>query len=164
MVDGVHLVHAVQPLRILVDVLLRVEDGVVAFHGMVEILLQYLVGHARALAGGAATVVDAVEMEVDADAVGKRVLGIVGCRQRHPPDRRKIGGDQGHQGDQGQDRDQSILLFLVLHDVLDVGGGCVRLRSALRRSAEAANRYYFFLAGALAAPALHIEPGMVRLA
>jgi hypothetical protein len=40
MVDGVHLVHAVQPLRILVDVLLRVEDGVVAFHGMVEILLQ----------------------------------------------------------------------------------------------------------------------------
>jgi len=43
--------------------------------------------HARALAGGAATVVDAVEMEVDADAVGKSILGIVRRRQRHPPDR-----------------------------------------------------------------------------
>jgi len=44
-------------------------------------------------------------MEVDADAVGKSVLGVIWGGEGDPPDGGEIGGDQGDEGDEGDDED-----------------------------------------------------------
>jgi hypothetical protein len=109
-VDGVHFVHAVESLRALVDVLALVGDRVVAFVLVRDILLDDLASHARALAGGLAAVEDAVEVEMDADTVWKGVRRVVRCRQRDPPDRRKVGDDHQYRRHGGECRDDQIRL------------------------------------------------------
>ena len=88
---------AVETLGILVEVLLGVGDRVVAFVIVAEVLLDDLAGHARALAGRLAAVIDTVEMEMDADAVGEGIGRVIGGGQRNPPDRGEVGGNQRDQ-------------------------------------------------------------------
>jgi hypothetical protein len=101
--------HAVEALRALVDVLALVGDRVVALVLVREILLDDLARHPRPLAGRLAAVEDAVEVEMDADAVGKGIRRIVRCRQRDPPDRREIGDDHQRRRQRRQRRDDQIL-------------------------------------------------------
>ena len=102
---------AVEAFGVLVEILLGVGDRVVALILGAEILLDDLAGHARALAGRLAAVIDAVEMEMDADTVGEGIGRVVRGGQRNPPDRGEEGGDQGDQGDQGQPTYDLVLFF-----------------------------------------------------
>jgi hypothetical protein len=158
-VDGVHFMDAVEAFGVLVDVLLLVQHRVVALDGMVEVLLQDLVGHARALACRTATVIHTVKVEMDPDAIGEGILRVIRGGQRYPPDRGEIGGHQGRRADQGQEGDQSVLVGLH-------GRGVKSMSLFVPRREHGAGCHwtYFFFFAVAPALGLHIEPGMERLA
>jgi hypothetical protein len=108
-VDGVHLMDAIEAHRPLVDVLLRIGNRVEAFILVTEILFDDLSGHARALGGGLTTVINAIEMEMDADTVRERIDGIVRRRQRNPPDRREIGSNDHRQRKETEPGNHQVL-------------------------------------------------------
>ena len=159
-VDGVHFMDAVETFGVLVEILLGVGDRVVALVLVREILLDDLAGHARALAGRLAAVIDTVEMEMDADAIGEGIGRIVRGGQRDPPDRGEVGGDQRDQRDQGQPTNY-LVLFVHAAALCLTRPAVSREWLPERRPGNQFAAFYFFLPPALG---LHIAPGICRLA
>ena len=93
--------NAIKAFCAFIYILGGVGDRVVALIGGFKILLDDLVGHPGAFAGCLATVIDAIEMEMDADAIREGIGWVVRGSQGNPPDGRKVCGNQANQGDKG---------------------------------------------------------------
>src|SRR5690606_29438978 len=110
-VDRVHLVNAIECGGRATEGGPFGEDRVVAAGTFAHVLGHGFFGKAGSLGRGGTAVVDAIEREVDTEAVRECVFGVVRGGQRDPPDRRKVGGDQRDQGDQRKAGNQAVLVL-----------------------------------------------------